>query len=174
MSDVKRVRGSEVPHFDSAHNYWVLASDYDAIAAKYADLEASFKQGQLDHDALAAELAEAKRERDDANTVRAAFARSFNAEQDENDALRAALWDLVETVGRISWDAHETDANARCADAMSAARRLVDPSVRTAVQPTVRHCECLIPSRTPFNRNWCHTCGYEIRATDQTPAGPTK
>ena len=127
-----------------------------------------------DYDALADELAEAKRERDDANTVRAAFARSFNAEQDENDALRAALWDLVETVGRISWDAHETDANARCADAMSAARRLVDPSVRTAVQPTVRHCECLIPSRTPFNRNWCHTCGYEIRATDQTPEGQPK
>jgi len=115
-----------------------------------------------DYDALADELAEAYRMSDGKG-------RLFQQAVAEGERFRAAL----EHIRRIAPLGEPT--YPECYRRIQViAYEALRGTERTAVQPTVRHCECLIPSRTPFNRNWCHTCGYEIRATDQTPAGPTK
>jgi len=100
----------------------------------------AYRIGQIEK--LNSELAEAKRERDDANTVRAAFARSFNAEQDENDALRAALERIGDATHDFKRSAYDVIAIIR-GIAKDAVGRGTE---RAAIQPTVAHPECICPT----------------------------
>jgi len=141
MSDVKRyyvyedhlfsVEAHGPAHLPHSAREVRLASDYGALAAKYADLEASFKQGQLDHDAIAAELDEAKRFTQEAGMMASEL---YIGACKERDALLAAL----ERYGKHDYDcpneyhsATFCPTNCRCG--LAEALRGTE---RTADQPT--------------------------------------
>jgi len=181
MSDVKRVRGSEVPNFDSAHNYWVLASDYDAAIALLHETE----------DRLGAELAEAKRiiERDKSSASHRlhnlcdgiseqADESPFTREEwdrvdketarvtNENRALRAALERIAELTALDNGE-HDRIYD-RVTHVHDIAREALRGTERTADQPTAARCKHGILA--PWACDECEQESWEAhkRATDQT------